>query len=689
MSMSRIIVQNLSSHVRTDQLKSLFAPYGTITDFKIMKKKAGQSRNFGFIGFHSTVAAEQAICGLHGVFFHGRKLLLEKAHPMEKTKKEETEKPKLSNVRTKEISCTSTFVYGHGVDSLSFHHRTVDGHVQSAEHIQATGIFVVRNLAIGCSYDNLHRLLEHFGQIAKLVVRSDSAFSWQIKNPSWSAIVRFRLPDCALLAAAYLDGKVFQGRILHILLLPPDHKKSRTSIPAHVSRFFFFKNSSVVGKAWRRGRFPAYHDLPSDLSCLEEKRQGKSSRHFSRWKTSLLGQEEFRSLNRFQTIRTRLAFEEYGNTSTASSKTWFSLFIPHRIILARIGHKFGKNTPSAENHASKLTMGQGALTEGRLQNEAFLLLQKEGIVLDSFYPGSMHTKSRKTLWIKNCTVHQKKILHRLLDHLHSHVRHYVVLPSTGLMIITFKKKKDAIWVYDSLMRFVFNHKASLSSKELRPRWILQWAPCSLGKKDNHEALLSSSPTFFFPERIASSSSVLLPSGNQCAPSVNSSVFLKKKSVDQEVWSVSKKISLPWGSVPHFPLEKHRQEPSLKKTSGLPATGFPKKTSPLVSVSLASVSPSGTWSKKSKTINLLIRNLPFFTKAADLRMLFQKVLVDRSIVSIRIPLKKGQVINRGFAFLEFQSLDMAKKVFVLLQNTHLAQRRLNVVFLFSIKKIYEK
>ena len=59
--MSRLIIKNLPKTLEKDKLAELFAAYGDLTDVKVCKKKSGESRRFGFVGFKSEADAARAL----------------------------------------------------------------------------------------------------------------------------------------------------------------------------------------------------------------------------------------------------------------------------------------------------------------------------------------------------------------------------------------------------------------------------------------------------------------------------------------------------------------------------------------------------------------------------------------------------------------------------------------------------
>jgi len=77
-----IYVGNLSFDVTEGQLKELFAPFGQVTEVRlIMDKFGGKSKGFGFIEMPSKEEAEKAIEGLNGKDIKGRGMTVNEAKP--------------------------------------------------------------------------------------------------------------------------------------------------------------------------------------------------------------------------------------------------------------------------------------------------------------------------------------------------------------------------------------------------------------------------------------------------------------------------------------------------------------------------------------------------------------------------------------------------------------------------------
>ena len=77
-----LYVGNLLFDVAESDLKSLFEPFGQVTEVRlIMDKFSGKSKGFGFIEMPSKEEAEKAIAGLNGKDVNGRAMTVNEAKP--------------------------------------------------------------------------------------------------------------------------------------------------------------------------------------------------------------------------------------------------------------------------------------------------------------------------------------------------------------------------------------------------------------------------------------------------------------------------------------------------------------------------------------------------------------------------------------------------------------------------------
>ena len=79
-----IYVSNLGYNFRDEELKNLFATFGTVSSAKvIMDKFTSQSKGFGFVEMPDRTAAEKAVKELNGTMADGRAINVSEARPKE------------------------------------------------------------------------------------------------------------------------------------------------------------------------------------------------------------------------------------------------------------------------------------------------------------------------------------------------------------------------------------------------------------------------------------------------------------------------------------------------------------------------------------------------------------------------------------------------------------------------------
>ncbi len=80
----KLFVGNLPYSTTSEQLKDLFASYGSIVSADvIIDRESGRSKGFGFVEFTTDEEAQAAISALHDEEVEGRKLVVNVARPKE------------------------------------------------------------------------------------------------------------------------------------------------------------------------------------------------------------------------------------------------------------------------------------------------------------------------------------------------------------------------------------------------------------------------------------------------------------------------------------------------------------------------------------------------------------------------------------------------------------------------------
>lgn len=83
--MTKLFVGSLPFDTSEEQLKSMFAAFGSVASAKIITdRESGQSRGFGFVEMGDDAQAQAAIAKLNGSTVGSRQIVVNVAKPMEK-----------------------------------------------------------------------------------------------------------------------------------------------------------------------------------------------------------------------------------------------------------------------------------------------------------------------------------------------------------------------------------------------------------------------------------------------------------------------------------------------------------------------------------------------------------------------------------------------------------------------------
>ena len=97
----------------------------------------------------------------------------------------------------------------------------INQHGEQEEDLTDSGRLFIRNLSYSCTEEDLRTLFEKIGPLVEVNVPVDK----NSNKATGFAFVTFMMPEHAVTALSKLDGKIFQGRILH--LLPGKAKKTK------------------------------------------------------------------------------------------------------------------------------------------------------------------------------------------------------------------------------------------------------------------------------------------------------------------------------------------------------------------------------------------------------------------------------------------------------------------------------
>ena len=310
--MSRLFVKELPNWVTKDLLILKFKNFGSITDVKIIQKNFQRENLFGFIGFEDEYSAKKIVQKSKFYFLGEKKILVEMALPRK-------EDHRFQSIKKRTFS---------GDDQ-----RVFDRMENKLERICETGSIFIRNLSSKTTKDELARLFNSFGFINDIIILKHNLDNTHLIH----GIVEYNIPECAVKAAASLDGKIFRGRILHIL----SYDKQFYSRMAKNNNGFFF----------------------SKFNKIRENTEKKDNDTIRQWHTFFISREKI----------LKTLFLRYGIT----------------------------NNILTSYDKIEMNLSKFSLMEARIQNEIALVLKYVGINIDAFNPTLVHKKSRRILLLKN------------------------------------------------------------------------------------------------------------------------------------------------------------------------------------------------------------------------------------------------------------------------------------------------
>lgn len=84
MQLKKLFVGNLPYTATGDDLRALFAKYGTVESAMVISDRmSGRSKGFGFVEMSTLEEAEAAVAALHDYDFNGRPMIVNEARPQE------------------------------------------------------------------------------------------------------------------------------------------------------------------------------------------------------------------------------------------------------------------------------------------------------------------------------------------------------------------------------------------------------------------------------------------------------------------------------------------------------------------------------------------------------------------------------------------------------------------------------
>ena len=231
MESSRIIVKGLPLGSSTAAVRAAVAAAtcGSVTDVRLMTTASGKSRGFAFVGFDTPAAAQGAQKKLHRSYMGAARLAVELARPREgggeggppkKRQRREANKPKAAAAAAvaepAEEMSDMDFLRASSAAAAPADAAAApadDGPDDDDDDDNGARLFV-RNLPFNCTEDALRAHVAPLGAVSEVHLPIDKGS----RKGVGFGFVTLMLPEAAASAVQKLDGKPFQGRLLHVMI---------------------------------------------------------------------------------------------------------------------------------------------------------------------------------------------------------------------------------------------------------------------------------------------------------------------------------------------------------------------------------------------------------------------------------------------------------------------------------------
>jgi len=178
---TNVFVKNMHESIDNEGLEKLFAPFGKITSFTVMRGEDGVSRGFGFVNFEQPEDARRACEELNGLVMHDKPLFVSRAQ--KKSERQADLRHQFEKVRLEKI-----------------------------QKYQGVNLFV-KNLDEACDDDKLRTEFAPYGTITSAkVMRDDKGES------KGFGFVCYSTPEEATKAVTEMNGKMIGAKPIFVAL---------------------------------------------------------------------------------------------------------------------------------------------------------------------------------------------------------------------------------------------------------------------------------------------------------------------------------------------------------------------------------------------------------------------------------------------------------------------------------------
>ncbi|EAL65101.1 RNA-binding region RNP-1 domain-containing protein [Dictyostelium discoideum AX4] len=524
------------------------------------------------------------------------------------------------------------------------------------EDVGESGRIFVRNLSYSTKEEDLEKVFSKFGKISEIHIPID----YDSKKSKGIAFILYLIPENAVQALNDMDGKVFQGRLIHVL----------------------------PGKAAPAKQFSENKDNNNNGA------EGGSS--------------SFKAEK-----------EQKQKTTSGSTHNWNALFMRSDAIVSSLAERYKMTQgqlldPNQMDLAVRMT-----LMETHVINETKKFLEDQGVIIQDI--GNKGSKRSNTvLLVKNIPFKtQEHELHELFSKF-GELSRVVLSPARTIALIEYIHPNEAKVGFKNLAYSKFHHvplylewapegvfKLPAPPKEIKKSEKSEKSSDSSNDKKEVESTTKTAATTTTTKKGTDNNTQFVYIKNLNWKTTNETLVGKFKSLKDYVnvniatkanpKNPSERLPCGFGFI-EFSSKQGAYE-CIKKLNGSSIDGYEislklsdknetnvqeiNKRRELPENSKQSIKSNGGQPNKPSS-KIIIKNLPFESTIKEIRKLFTAY---GEIQSVRIP-KKPNGGHRGFGFVEFLTEEEAKNAMEALGNSHFYGRHLVLQYAEQDKNIDE-
>ncbi|XP_076364328.1 putative RNA-binding protein 19 [Tachypleus tridentatus] len=490
------------------------------------------------------------------------------------------------------------------------------------ESVAESGRIYVRNLTYSVSEEEIEKLFSKYGKLTEVHLPIDR-FTRKCKG---FAFVTFMFPEHAVKAFSELDGKIFQGRLMH--LLPGKAKKSLEDVEGDGS----YKKKKEVQLKVTSGSSHNWNSLFLGANAVADIIAEK----YDTTKSNLLNTETTES------VAVRMAL---GETQIVSETRDF--------LLRNNVHLDAFSQPATERSKTViLVKNLPANTEPKEMRELF---SKFGEVSRIVLPPTGVTCIVEFQEPAEARVAYQKLAYSKFHHVPLYLE-WAPVNTFSMPAVTKQTKEEELTEEQPEDENKKNHENEFSVN-------LEELADEVEEPDPDTSLFVKNLNFDTTEK------ALTEHFQKCGP-LHSVSIARKKNVKKP----GDMLSMGYGFVQFKNKDSAKEAIKELQHSLLDGHALELKLSHRATLQTPTTSRKKAKVSKQKSSKILIRNIPFQATKKEVQELFS---VFGELKAVRLPKKfSGTGTHRGFGFVDFLTRNDAKRAFkALCHSTHLYGRRL--------------